>query len=212
MSKNNKFKVLLLDYGGVYGFTYKPSQIIDTYSNLFGITQETINNIDNSDIDDAIAAGKINLSQYVSELQKRFKSNIIDITDFKNQLINITPLPDKNMQELVKQVKENDVKVVLVSDIMSFEKEYLDKKNAYILFDKVFCSCDIGMSKLNPDIFKKIIKDLKIDPSEILLVDDRDYCIDSAKKAGLTNYILVNQNITNSKKLSKLIKDTLFKR
>ena len=52
-------------------------------------------------------------------------------------------------------------------------------------FDKIYLSCELGMSKPNPEIFKYLIEDSGIIPSETLFIDDSAANIETGKSLGM---------------------------
>jgi putative hydrolase of the HAD superfamily len=52
-------------------------------------------------------------------------------------------------------------------------------------FDKIYLSCDLGMSKPHPNIFKHLIEDSGIIPSETLFIDDSAANIATGKALGM---------------------------
>ena len=57
------------------------------------------------------------------------------------------------------------------------------------LFDRFFWSCDLGMIKQDDGFFKKVIEQIKVDPDNIIYIDDMQANLDAAKNAGITKLI-----------------------
>lgn len=57
------------------------------------------------------------------------------------------------------------------------------------LFDHFFWSCDLGMIKQDDGFFKKVIEQIKVDPDNIIYIDDMRANLDAAEKAGITKLI-----------------------
>mgnify|MGYP006420138545 CR=1 FL=1 len=53
------------------------------------------------------------------------------------------------------------------------------------LFKKIYVAKDMGLSKKDPAIFKELLEDIKIDPENILYIDDNQENLDAASRAGL---------------------------
>lgn len=52
-------------------------------------------------------------------------------------------------------------------------------------FEKVFLSCDMGMRKPDPGIFKRVCDEMELNPSETLFIDDSPQHVEGARVAGL---------------------------
>lgn len=80
------------------------------------------------------------------------------------------------------------------------------KKNKYNLdryFKKIIASCDLGISKPDPEIFFKLLKDAGLNSRESLFIDDSEKNIKTAKDLGFEIYHYDNiQGLT--KKLEEL--------
>ncbi len=55
-------------------------------------------------------------------------------------------------------------------------------------FDKVFLSQNLKLEKPDPEIFKTVIQELGINPSETLFLDDRKENVEAAARCGLRTY------------------------
>lgn len=54
------------------------------------------------------------------------------------------------------------------------------------LFDEIVFSCEVGLRKPNPAIFRYACERLDVDPSEALLLDDFGPMVDAARSIGVT--------------------------
>jgi putative hydrolase of the HAD superfamily len=72
-------------------------------------------------------------------------------------------------------------------------------------FEHTYFSCDMGMRKPNPEIFRQVCKNEGFNPEETLFIDDTAQHVEGAKKAGLNAYHLE----VKSNNLIKLL-DTLL--
>jgi putative hydrolase of the HAD superfamily len=54
------------------------------------------------------------------------------------------------------------------------------------LFDVIVFSCEVGLRKPNPDIFRHACERLDVDPTEALLLDDFGPMVDAARSIGVT--------------------------
>lgn len=65
------------------------------------------------------------------------------------------------------------------------------------LFKKAYFSHEVGFRKPNPEIFKFVLKENNLNPSETLFVDDSIEHIQSAQQLGINTKHLVDESLTN---------------
>ena len=80
-------------------------------------------------------------------------------------------------------------------------------KNLYKDFDEIVVSCDVGMRKPNPKIYKLILKKLKLKPSETIFIDNQKWNINPAKKLKMQTILFKdNKQLFENPKWKKLFK------
>lgn len=89
-------------------------------------------------------------------------------------------------RKIIEKLKQKGFRLGLLSNNAKEWVEYCEINYKYHkLFDAVLYSCEVGISKPNKDIFKLILKKLKVKPQETLYIDDYIKNINSAKKLGI---------------------------
>ena len=197
-----KIKVLLFDLGRVLvdfdhlrsakriaAFCSKtPQQIYD----LFFESKSTID----------FEAGKISPVDFYQQVKQMLDLKL-SYASFEPIWNDIFFLSAKNrfVFGLVNNLRVN-YKTALLSNINILHYEYL-KKNfpVFGVFDKVFLSFRLGLIKPDKEIYNLVIRDLKVDPSEIFYTDDRAELVESAKSLGIRGCVFTNfdQLISNLK-------------
>lgn len=89
--------------------------------------------------------------------------------------------PRLDMLDLICFIDKNQCKVGALSNLDRYNGEYFKAQNYFKDFDKLFFSYQMKMVKPNHKIFLKIIKELELDPIEILFIDDQPDNIEVAK-------------------------------
>ena len=113
---------------------------------------------------------------------------------------------DEQILKTIKDLRGKGVKVYLVSDNESRRAKYLmDEVGLNKHFDGAFFSCDMGVTKSDPEFFRKVIEKLNTDPLEIVYWDDDPKNVDVAKGTGInamlyTTFKNFNEIISRSKK------------
>ena len=95
----------------------------------------------------------------------------------------------KGVKETLENIKDRDIKNVIITDNEATEKEVREnviaKYNINHLLDIIITSKDIGVTKPDPLIFKKPMDILKIEKEEVLFVGHDKEEINGAKELGM---------------------------
>jgi len=106
----------------------------------------------------------------------------------------------KNFQtnkELYKEafkLKKKGYKIAILSDQWYLSKHTHLKPKYTKKFDTVVVSCDVGIRKPNPKIYRLTLKKLKVRPKEAIFVDNQLWNIKPAKKLGIKTILFKNNN------------------
>lgn len=95
--------------------------------------------------------------------------------------------PTKGARQLIQRMKDEGLKLIIASSATSQELEVLLKSAAIDgLIDQMTSSSDAESSKPAPDIVEAALKKLQMQPSEVLMLGDTPYDIQSADAAGVS--------------------------
>jgi len=95
---------------------------------------------------------------------------------------------------LIHKLKNNGYKIGILSDQWYLSKDALINKKDFADFNPIIVSCDVGMRKPNPKIYKLLIKKLKLKPLEILFTDNREWNLKAARKLGIKTILFKNND------------------
>lgn len=101
----------------------------------------------------------------------------------------------KQNKQLFKQafrLKKLGYKISVLSDQWCLSKLALMPEKYYKKFDEVIVSCDVGVRKPNPEIYKILIKKLKLKTKEVLFIDNQIWNTKPAKKLGIKTILFKN--------------------
>lgn len=88
--------------------------------------------------------------------------------------------------------------LVLVANIDCFGKDIITKFNLQNYFNHIYLSCDVGLIKTNLEFFKNILKDLSLDPKEVLMIGDSIASdMIPASKVGMKTILIDRMNRQN---------------
>lgn len=106
---------------------------------------------------------------------KRFKSEYLPLVR-----------PFSAVPDLLRRVREAGVRIAVASSAKKDEvDDYLDIARVVDLVDLTTSSDDVDESKPAPDIFKIVLKELKIDGADAVAIGDTPYDAEAAGKAGV---------------------------
>ncbi len=92
---------------------------------------------------------------------------------------------NKELFRKVLNLKKLGYKISILSDQWFLSQEALMSKKLYKKFNPVIISCDVGMRKPKIEIYKLILRKLKLKPKETLFIDNQEWNIKPAKKIGM---------------------------
>ncbi len=133
--------------------------------------------------------GKISPERVVSTLSKNFK---ISEKKVRSLYINSYKKHFKQNEWLFNQaskLKKLGYNVSVLSDQWVLSKKALMPPKLYKNFDDIIVSCDAGMRKPNPEIFKLLIKKIGVKPKNILFIDNQVWNTKPASKLGINTIV-----------------------
>lgn len=123
------------------------------------------------------------------------------ISKWKDSFEQLMKLNDE-LFSLITRLKRN-YKTAMLTDAPQLHSIVNKKKGLYKPFDPCIISCQVGLVKPEKGIYELILKGLKQEPSECLVVDDREVNIETAKGIGFRT-ILFKDNEQFTKELKRL--------
>ncbi len=99
---------------------------------------------------------------------------------------------NKQLFEQAFELKKQGYKIAILSDQWHLSKEALLSKKNSKKFDEVVLSCDVGVRKPDLEIYKIILKRLKLKGEEVLFIDNQPWNIEAGKKLGIKGIIFKN--------------------
>lgn len=125
---------------------------------------------------------------------KKPESSILDNLVGRWNKHKLLAKPFKETIDLLEKLKKEGYKLALISNTDCFTTdEVMDKYNLRKYFDEIILSYKVNMLKTNPKMFDMILKKLKVDKVDALVVGDSiETDIKGAESAGI-NAILVDR-------------------
>jgi len=211
----NKIKAIIFDVGGVLALGSNslwdkqkivPSGVHIDIAKKLKIPLDKY--MDTIDTNYAFAIeGKISLEKVLQIFSKNLK---ISEKKLKQFYIWVYRKHFKQNKQLFKQafkLKKLNYKIAVLSDQWILSKEALMSRRFYKKFNPVIISCDVGMRKPDPKIYKLVLEKLKLKSSEVLFIDNQIWNIKTAKKIGMKTILFKdNKQLFEDKTWIKLFK------
>ena len=145
--------------------------------------------------------GFVSTREYFAGLQSVFARRFY-VEQLEQAFKNIIREPVDGMKDIVKSVSRTH-KTALVSNTNEIHyKNSMEKFDVLPLLHKHYLSYQMHVMKPVHEFYDVIIKDQKIDPSEVLLIDDLITNIKGAQEAGMQAV-----QFENTKQLEKVLKN-----
>jgi putative hydrolase of the HAD superfamily len=187
MSKNS-FKIMFLDVGGVLltnGWGHDSRQKAATEFEIDYMEMEAKHNF----IFNVYEIGRITLDEYL-DIVVFDKTRLFTREDFKAfMFLQSIELP--GMLNWLTELKKNNsnLKIVSINNEGKELNDYRVKKfQLHNCFDAFISSCEVGMRKPDPGIFRLALGVVQAAPQECIYFDDRIYLVDAAQRLGIRGY------------------------
>jgi putative hydrolase of the HAD superfamily len=194
-------KAVLFDYGGVIKVGHPLKMDL---ARICNISEEEAKQTEEKRkvFGDHASKGLITDEQFWAGFQKiinkSIPNNCVELAkeSYRN---NFKFIPE--VIKLVEDLKKQEIKVAILSNIFKFEAEVIREKNGYDGFDPVILSYEVGMRKPELDIYKFAIKKLQLKPEECIFIDDKEENLVPAKSLGI--------RVVLAKNPEQIVKDVL---
>ena len=94
------------------------------------------------------------------------------------------PRLDHGVVAIIQQLRK-DSSVVCGTNTFDPHYDYLTQQGYYEIFDAVYASNKIGVSKPKPEFYRHILEDMGVKPENAVFVDDMQINVLAAKKLGI---------------------------
>ena len=101
--------------------------------------------------------------------------------------------PKNKVQELLREIQKTEIMTGLLSDAEKPSVQFF-YDHIHPLFDAVVFSSMVGTEKPEKHIYKILVKELGVNPEEIIFFDDRIENVEAAKEFGIKAYQVTEAN------------------
>ena len=175
----------VFDMGGVLCCDFNDIPIISEY---LGITEENFFIYSGENFRELLD-GKINSNEFWVRFSLRYGKKV------KEELFGkfFNPGIIQGTKDIIKQLKSNS-RVVCGTNTIDSHYYYLLNQGSYDIFDEVYASNLMGISKPDPDFYWHILNKERIKPEDTVFVDDTEENILSAQKIGINSILFTDSD------------------
>ncbi len=199
-------RAVLFDYGGVIaeeGFYNGLIDLAEKQSlNVHSMPEEGMKAV----YDSGFVLGHGTAADFWALLRKR--TGLEGDDDFLTDLI-INGFQIRHwVVELVRRLRSKGYVVGILSDQTHWLNELDSRDHFYHEFDHIYNSYDLGKGKRDPSLFTDVVNDLKLQPAEVLFIDDSEKNVQTAREMGLRAILYLVQERFVSE-LEDIVKETI---
>tara|TARA_Y100000741_G_scaffold166439_1_gene125910 strand:+ start:3033 stop:3671 length:639 start_codon:yes stop_codon:yes gene_type:complete len=203
---STNFKAAIFDYGGV--MAKSPLGRVEMLAEHFGAEKEMImglilgqNSADGNPWFDAECGRQPLNESFGQRMQKIFNSHnlVFDLTYFRSWVADAVNEPDLAMERIVNQLKENGVKVGLLTNSVPEFWPVIERTINTKLFDCIVDSSRIGIRKPDKRIYKLTARKLGMPTNSCVMIDDLDHNIKGAEQAGMVGILFTSSEETKGR-------------
>jgi len=173
----------IFDMGGVLAYN---TDVFPDVFGFLGITGEQFSTFAGKDLE-RFLNGEVTTDEFWSSFSGRYGKKVEEELFAKF----FSPRIDQGVMEIIKGLK-NDSRVVCGTNTFDPHYDYLAERGYYDVFDAVFASNKIGVSKPNADFYRHILNDEGIKPEEALFVDDSEVNVSAAQKLQIKSILFTD--------------------
>lgn len=176
-------KNIVFDLGGVV-FWRNPKKCTQEFLDFFAFVRETPMPHFWNEYD----RGTLSLDEVMEHLMARSGFSREKCVDFVQRAIDMQEAI-RPTEELIKALKADGRYRLFVLSNMSHEFiEFLRRVPVYRHFDGEVVSCEEGICKPEPEIYRLLLERYALAPAETLFIDDRPENIEAAEREGIVGF------------------------
>lgn len=134
--------------------------------------------------------GKISIDDYLDTVVFKEKREF-SREEFKKFMFSQSKMLPDTLPWLIKwKRKHEDVNIISLNNEPRELNQYrIEKFNLHELFDSFISSCEVGLRKPDPEIFKLALGIAQVKGDECIYFDDRPMLVEAAKKVGINAFL-----------------------
>lgn len=127
----------------------------------------------------------------LDHLQRLFNGRY-DRSKLVQAMESVLTVPIEGMEEIVRRVSERNV-TALVSNTNEFHYAYCQRVVPALKYlQQHFVSFKIGATKPDRTFYERVVRELQLQPAEMLFIDDLEENVEAAEKTGMRGLVFHN--------------------
>ena len=178
-------KLYIFDMGGVLCCDFNDIPVISAY---LGITEENFFVCAGGNFRELLD-GKINSNEFWVRFSLRYGKKV------KEELFGkfFNPGIIQGTKDTIEQLRNNS-RVVCGTNTIDSHYYYLLNQGSYEIFNEVYASNLMGISKPDPDFYWHILRSEGVKPEEAVFIDDTEENVLSAQKIGINSILFTDSD------------------
>ena len=187
----NKYKIILLDVDGV--LINAPRLFSEVYCQKYNVDLKKLEPFYESKEFKACSIGQMDLKEAILAHNDKWHWKG-DPSDLINEWLQAENFPNNDLLEIVKELRNDGVKVYVVTQQERYRRDFLSKIVFKDKFDGFFASCDLGFPKDTIDFWQKLLTEIlennqNLAPEDIAYFDDKQKLVDLASTKGIRGFL-----------------------
>ena len=130
------------------------------------------------------------LTDFCDQLALPHPPNIADLQCELDRDVKSASLFDNSMTTLI-ELRERCIKIALISNLASPYRKAFHNLELEHFFECVIFSCDVGLAKPNPEIYRLVLERLNVDANSVIMVGDKHRAdVDGPMTCGIRGFLI----------------------
>jgi len=181
-------KAVLFDFGGVLTEGGKTGSTRAMFGSVYGIDPQDVQ-MDDSALD--AFRGRITDKQFVENtnaLNPERTPATVDMFVERATIFNRC----EPVYTLAEAIRKQGIVTGIFSNVYAISADMLRSGGYYDNFAPLILSCDHGMMKPEPALYRAALHELNLDANEVLFIDDNDQFLQPARELGMYTVLAVS--------------------
>lgn len=149
----------------------------------------------------------LNDSDYLMEARKIIEKDSIIMNTTENLIDKLYKVRDRDIFKKIKE-KYHNVKVIIATNHLSFVRNFIGESFDVDYLDDLIISAEIHKIKPNADFYQYLLDKYKLNPNELLFIDDNQENVNGAKNIGIST-IKVEKNTDIIKEIELILNNNV---
>lgn len=184
-------QAVVFDWGNVIGFNDR-SVVVNFMCDTFRFSEDEFESA-NLEKRKAMKSGKTDVDFWIEFAQKRGIQLPKDWAGQYTAVLKKSVGADPNMYTLIDQLKDNGVRVGMLSNIDDRYTKLIRDFGFYKPFEPCLLSCEMGLEKPDPKAYELLLKTLNLPAKEIVFIDDKAENVEAAQAIGIDAILFTSE-------------------